>query len=110
MPHAGDAVPNLAGLHLIRCSFPLPALPAMRAHMPQLQQLELGLRYVRGVDESALGSALVLVCRPHHGAVQLRHITCYACPSSVDREACRQAVLQQLQGDFGVTGVTVVMC
>ncbi len=105
--------PFHAGLSLQDCDFPLDALPAMRAHLPQLQRLELDLRHCRLVNCRALTSMLVQLCRPQQqqqqrqGAVQLRELKCTGCGDKLDADACRQAVLQRLEQDYGVRDVEV---
>ncbi len=92
------------------CSFPLPALPAMRTPMLQLQQLELGLAHAAQVNSDTFSSVLVLLCRPHPEPVQLRHVACCGCPpAAVDRGYCTRSVVRQLEEGYGVAGVTLTV-
>lgn len=126
----GSAASLAAGLSLVDCCYPLAGLPAMRAHMPQLQQLELELELdgYSGLDTDTLTSVLVQLCRPlqqpqqqqpqqphyyqqqqqqQQGTMQLRELTCWGSGGRIDAAACRQSVLQQLEHCFGVTDVVV---
>ncbi len=89
------------------CSFPLAAVPAVRFHMLQLNRVLLDLASLTHVSRDELESVLVLLCRPLPGAPPLRQMLCCGC--RLDLEQCRQAVLQQLEHDFGVTNTSVMV-
>lgn len=60
------------------------------------------------VNRRALVSLLVQLCRPQQqGAMQLRELDCRGCGRKFDTEACRQAVLQRLEREYGVTDVAI---
>ncbi len=95
----------LAALSLQACFFPTAALLPMRAHMPRLTRLSMDLTSNEG--SVGLEALLLLLCRPHAGAVQLECLTCTCMEVVVDAEAVRGSVLQQLGSCFGVTGVVL---
>lgn len=78
--------------------------------MPRLTRLSIDMTS-NGVESSMdLDVLLLLLCRPHDGAVQLKHLVC-TCrrwwTEVVDAELVRVSVLRQLDSCFGVTGVNV---
>lgn len=91
-----------AALCLADCSYPVAALPTMRAHMTRLEVLSFGVGHCEDAHESVLVSVLVLLGRPHPGAVRLRYLECCRCPEEVDREECQRVVKEDLERDFGV--------
>ncbi len=99
----------LAGLSLWGCSFPLAALPLLRFPLLRLVHLELDIGACEGVSNTALEPLLLLLCRPHSGALPLQQLKCMRCPQQLDKERCVQYVLEHLEKDFGVTGVTVLV-
>ncbi len=76
--------------------------------MMRLARLKVNLGFHQDLDESVLESVLLLLCRPHPGAVPLEHLEC-ACPASVDIGEVKQSVLGQLQGCYGVRDVDLVL-
>ncbi len=91
------------------CSFPLAAVPAVRPHMMQLSRVTLDLLCFTGISRNELESVLVLLCRPLPGAPPLSHLQCFGCYQWMDVYECRNSVLQQLEVDFGVTSVSVMI-
>ncbi len=79
----------------------------MRAHMSRLTRLSMDLTSNRSEGCIGLDVVVLLLCRPHAGAVQLEHIVCTCMEVVVDAGAVRGSVLQQLESCFGVTGVNV---
>lgn len=103
----GQALPDLQGLVLSDCHVPLAALPGLRPHMTHLTHLDVDLSSLDSIDAEVLVSVALLLCRPHPGAAQLQHLSFCECPRDVDVGLCEQLVMQQLEDDFGVTGLEV---
>ncbi len=86
---------------------PVAALPGLRPHMTSLTSLDVDLGCHDSIDPDVLISIALLLARPHPGAAQLQHLKLGGCPGDVDIGLCEQSIKQQLEDDFGVTGVEV---
>ncbi len=96
------------GLALEDCSLPMASLPALRPAMGQLASLRVDLRhhdFPDGAQDEELESVLLLLCRPHAGALPLRSLECSYLPDWMELVDVQERVLQQLATDLGETGV-----
>lgn len=75
--------------------------------MRELRRLYVDFDH-EGLGSEELVSVLVMLCRPHAWAVPLTSLECGGLPLSVDPPTVEEAVLQQLESDFG--GMDVDIC
>ncbi len=94
-----------AGLELLGCGFSATALPLLRNPMLQLRTLTVELDHSDDMDAADLESLLLLLCRPHSFAAPLQRLTVTGCCEDIDTQDCEDSVQEQLQVDFGVSGV-----
>ncbi len=91
---------------------PLASLPALRPAMGQLASLRVDLRHHNfpyGAQGEELESVLLLLCRPHAGALPLRSLECGYLPKRMQLGDVRERVVQQLATDFGETDVQLCL-
>lgn len=98
-----------AELVLNGCSLSLAALPALRPGMRRLRRLTLHARNCADVQGSVLKTVLLLLCRPHGSTAPLEEVQFLDCPPHVDVQGCVRSVQEQLESDFGVRGVKVMV-
>ncbi len=85
----------------------MAALPGLRPVMRKLHRLCVDFDTNAHLASEELVSVLVMLCRPHAGADPLTSLECDGLPRSLDLAAVEEAVLQQLESDFGGAHVDI---
>ncbi len=97
-----------ADLALRNCPLPAVALPLLRNPMLELRTLEVDVSACEGIANSTLEPLLLaLLCRPPTGAAPLEGLAITRCPNTINAVQCVRSVTEQLEADFGVSGVAL---